>query len=247
MDRAGHNPHLKGHIHEVLAKDARNLGNLFNGNSTELTKSTTAKAVDLVTTRGGKVVERLQLKDTLSPSSVNKLVNQVADGKYRTVKLVGTDETTEVVNAALKKAGLSKRMVSSGTSSKTTTGLAQRAGAAGSGSVASAIGQAAKTGGIAGAAVGAGIEVVKGVVDLCDGSRGAGEVAGAVIKAGAKGGVTGAAAGAAATASGVLVAEGIAAIGMGAGMASVATFALPVVAAVGVGYLASELWDWATN
>ena len=29
MNRAGHNPHLKGYIHEVLVKDARNVRNLI--------------------------------------------------------------------------------------------------------------------------------------------------------------------------------------------------------------------------
>ena len=50
MQRAGNNPHLKGHIHEVLIQDARNVRNLLsmNGASTQLTKSTTAGTVDLV-------------------------------------------------------------------------------------------------------------------------------------------------------------------------------------------------------
>ena len=152
--RAGRNPHLKGHIHEILVKDARNLRNVFNGSHTELTKSTTAKCVDLVTTRGGKVIERIQVKDVTSSAGVRKIVDQVASGKYRSAHLVGSEETAEMVNAALKKAGLSKRMASSGVSSDTTTALAQRAGAAGSGSLSGAMLSAAKTGGAAGAAAG---------------------------------------------------------------------------------------------
>ena len=54
VQRAGSNPHLKGHIHEILIQDSRNVRNLFNGARTELTKSTTASTVDLVTMRGGK-------------------------------------------------------------------------------------------------------------------------------------------------------------------------------------------------
>jgi hypothetical protein len=54
MERAGRNPNLKGHIHEILTKDARNLKNVFNGQHTELTKSTTANVVDLVTTKGAR-------------------------------------------------------------------------------------------------------------------------------------------------------------------------------------------------
>lgn len=244
MARAGKNVNLKGHIHEVLVKDSMNLKSVLSGQHTELTKSTTAKVVDLVTTKGGKVVGRIQVKDTLSKSGINKLARQAADVKYRGAKLVGTDETTKLANAAFKKAGISKRMVSSGTSSKTTTTLAQRAGASGSGTLGSAVGQAAKSGGAVGAAVGAGIEVVSGVVDLANGNRDAGEVAVAVAKAGAKGYATGASAGAAATVGGALAAEGLVAIGAGATFTTVVTFALPIVAAVGVGYVVTEAWDW---
>ena len=244
MARAGRNPHLKGHIHEVLTMDARNVANVFKGQTTSLTRSSTASTVDLVTMKGAKVVERLQLKDTLSSSSVNKLVRQVADGKYHTAKLVGTDETTKLANAAFEKAGLSKRMVSSGTSSKTTMNLAQRAGATGSGSLGSAVRQAAKSGGAIGAAVGAGVEVVSGISDLMDGKRDVGDVAYSVAKAGGKGYVTGAAAGAAATAGGAAVATGLGAVGAGAGLTAVATVAAPVVVAVAVGYAVSKVFDW---
>ncbi|PIV91133.1 MAG: hypothetical protein COZ20_01910 [Gallionellales bacterium CG_4_10_14_3_um_filter_54_96] len=244
MGRAGNNPHLKGHIHEILTKDSMNLKNVFSGQHTELTKSTTAKAVDLVTTKGGKVISRIQVKDTISQSGIDKLVRQVADGKYQSTKLVGTEETTKLANAAFEKAGLSKRMVSSGTSSNTTTSLAQRAGASGSGTLGSAVGQAAKSGGAVGAGVGAGIEVVSGLVDLANGNRDVGEVTVAVAKAGAKGYATGASAGAAATVGGALAAEGLAAVGAGAAFTTAATFAAPVVAAVAVGYVVSEVWDW---
>ena len=244
MARAGNNPHLKGHIHEIMTKDAMNLKGGLSGQHTELTKSTTAKVVDLVSTKGGKVVGRIQMKDTLSQSGIDKLVRQVADGKYRTTKLVGTKETTKLANAAFERAGLSKRMVSSGTSSNTTTTLAQRAGASGSGTLGSAVGQAAKSGGAAGAIVGAGIEVVSGIADLANGKRDAGEVTVAVAKAGVKGYTTGASAGAAATVGGALAAEGLVAIGAGTTLTAAATFAAPVVAALAVGYVVSEAWDW---
>lgn len=244
VQRAGRNPHLKGHIHEILAKDARNITNIFKEQSTELTRCTTATAVDLVTTKSGKVIERLQLKDSLSPSAVNKLVRQVADGKYRSTQLVGTEETTRLVNTALQKAGLKKRMVSSGISSKTTTCLAQRAGATGSSSLGAAVGQAAKSGGAVGAAVGAGIEVINGFVDLIDGKRDMGEVAGTVAKAGAKGYATGAAASAAATLGGTAIASSLVTIGAGAGFTTVATIAAPAMLAIGVGYAVSEVFNW---
>jgi len=199
--RAGSNPHLKGHIHEVLVQDTRNLRNLLtaNGATTQLTKSTTATTVDLVTTKGGKVIERIQVKDVTSKAGIDKLVKQCAQDKYRSAQLVGSEETAEAFNRAAEKAGISKRMTSTGVSSKTTESMAQRAGASGSGTLASATWQAARSGGAVGAAVGAGVALVKGAVDLYNGEADAVEVAGTVIKAGAKGGVSGAAAGASAT------------------------------------------------
>lgn len=126
MGRAGNNPHLKGHIHEILVKDARNARNLLtmNGASTELTKSTTAGTVDLVTTKGGKVIERIQVKDVTSKAGIDKLVKQCADGKYRSAKLVGSEECTQAFNKAAEKAGISKRMTSTGVSSNSTESLA---------------------------------------------------------------------------------------------------------------------------
>ena len=246
MERAGRNPHLKGHIHEVLVKDARNARNLLtmNGASTELTKSTTAGTVDLVTTKGGKVIERLQVKDVTSQAGINKLVKQCADGKYRSAQLVGSEESAQAFNKAAEKAGISKRMTSTGVSSKSTESLAQRAGATGSGSLGSAMGQAAKAGGAAGAIIGGGVAAVKGCIDLIDGRADAVEVAGTVVKASAKGGVSGAAAGAAATATGAGAVAAVSALGMTGMAATVVTVGAPLAVAVGVGYVASEIFDW---
>ena len=246
MERAGHNPHLKGHIHEVLVKDARNARNLLtlNGASTELTKSTTAGTVDLVTTKGGKVIERIQVKDVTSQAGIDKLVKQCADGKYRSAQLVGSKESAQAFNKAAEKAGISKRMTSTGVSSKSTESLAQRAGATGSGSLGSAMGQAAKAGGAAGAIIGGGVAAVKGCIDLIDGRADAAEVAGTVVKASAKGGVSGAAAGAAATATGAGAVAAVSALGMTGMAATAVTIGAPLAVAVGVGYVASEIFDW---
>ena len=246
VGRAGANPHLKGHIHEILVKDARNARNLLtmNGASTSLTKSTTAGTVDLVTTKGGKVIERIQVKDVTSQSGINKLVKQCADGKYRSAKLVGSEESAQAFNKAAEKAGISKRMTSTGVSSKSTESLAQRAGATGSGTLGSAIGQAAKTGGAAGAIIGGGVAVVKGCIDLANGTADVVEVAGTVVKASAKGGVSGAAAGAAATAAGAGAVAAVSALGMTGLAATAVTVGAPIAVAVGVGYVASEAFDW---
>lgn len=244
LARAGGNQHLKGHIHEILLQDRKNLSNIFSGESTSLTKSATAKTIDLVTTKGGKVIERIQVKDCMSESGIRNVVDKVRSGQYRSARLVGTEETTARVNAALEKANLSKRMTSSGIKTADTTQLAQRVGAGGSGSLASATLQAAKSGGIFGAAIGTGIETIKGISDLADGTRDSGEVAWSVVKAGGKGYATGAAASAAATAGGAVVASGLAAVGAGAGITVFAAAAAPVAIAVGVGYLVSSGWDY---
>jgi len=245
MDRAGGNPHLKGHIHEIMVKDSCNIRNMLNmdGASTALTKSPTAGTVDLVTTKAGKVIERIQVKDVTSQSGIDKLVKQCADDKYRSVKLIGSEETTEAFNKAAEKAGISKRMTSSGVSTKDTTSLAQRAGATGSGSLGSAMGQAARTGGAAGAVIGAGVETVRGLYDLYNGDADALEVTGRIAKAGAKGGVSGAAAGAAATAAGAGTVAAVTALGITGLAATATTVAAPVVAAVAVGYVASKAFD----
>jgi hypothetical protein len=246
MERAGHNPHLKGHIHEVLVKDARNARNLLsmNGASTELTRSTTAGTVDLVTTQGGKVIERIQVKDVTSQTGIDKLVKQCANGKYRSAQLVGSEESALAFNKAAEKAGLSKRMTSTGVSSKSTESLAQRAGATGSGSLGSAMGQAAKAGGAAGAVISGGVAAVKGCIDLIEGRADPVEVAGSVAKASAKGGVSGAAAGAAATATGAGAVAAVSALGMTGMAATAVTIGAPLAVAVGVGYIASEIFDW---
>ena len=246
MERAGRNPHLKGHIHEVLVKDARNARNLLtlNGACTKLAKSTTAGTVDLVTTKGGKVIERLQVKDVTSQTGIDKLVKQCADGKYRSAQLVGSEESAKAFNKAAAKAGISKRMTSTGVSSKSTESLAQRAGATGSGSLSSAMGQAAKAGGAAGAIIGGGVAAVKGCIDLIGGRADAVEVAGTVVKASAKGGVSGAAAGAAATATGAGAVAAVSALGMTGMTATAVTVGAPLAVAVGVGYVASEIFGW---
>lgn len=245
MGRAGNNPYLKGHIHEILVKDASNARSLLtmNGASTELTRSTTASTVDLITTRGGRVIERIQVKDVTSQSGISKLVKQCGDGKYRSAQLVGSEETTLAFNKAAEKASISKRMSSTGVSSKSTESLAQRAGATGSGTLGTAMTQAAKVGGVTGAVIGGGIAAVMGCIELSQGNADPIDVLGTVAKAGAKGGFSGASAGAAATVAGAGAAATVSALGLGGMAATACTFGAPIVAAVAVGYVASELFD----
>jgi hypothetical protein len=134
-------------------------------------------------------------------------------------------------------------MTSTGVSSKSTESLAQRAGATGSGSLGSAIGQAAKAGGAVGAIIGGGVAAVQGCIDLIDGRTDAVEVVGTVVKATAKGGASGAAAGAAATAAGSGAAAAVSALGMTGMAATVVTVGAPLAVAIGVGYVVSEIFD----
>jgi len=200
--------------------------------------------------QGGKVVERLQLKDTVSAPAVSKLVRQVASGKYRSVQLVGTEETSKLVNAAFEKAGIAKRMTSSGISSGTTTRLAQQAGATGSGTLGGAVLQSAKASGTLGGGIAAGVAVVGGVVDLINGEREVGEVVASTAKAGAKGYLSGAAASAAVTATAPAVTGALATVvattggaGAAAAMAGAAAIGAPLVIAAGVGWGVCKLFD----
>ena len=106
-----------GNALEIIANDKSNLKNVLKPDTvTRLTKSSTAQQVDAVTTKAGKVVERIQYKDTVSTSGVQKTLNQVKSGKYQQAQLRGTIEATEKYNAAAKASGVSKSMKSTGIS-----------------------------------------------------------------------------------------------------------------------------------
>lgn len=127
VKRAGAGLQTKGTVHEILFRDRRNrsLGALLRGERTALTRSSRARVVDVVTSRNGKVVRRIQLKDAVSRTGIGDVQRRVENGQYRSAGLVGTDET-------VKRWGLTgsrKRMESSGVSSTTTTRVADNAGA----------------------------------------------------------------------------------------------------------------------
>ena len=106
---------------EIMATDKRNMKDLLKPDTvTKLTKSSTATQVDAVTTKSGKVIERIQYKDTVSPSGVRKTVNQVKSGKYQQAQLWGTKEAAKQYNDMAKAEGISKRMHSTGISHNST-------------------------------------------------------------------------------------------------------------------------------
>ena len=127
VHRAGRAAQLKGIIHEIAIREMRNLTleALLSGARTNVPRSPTARTVDLVTTRGGRVIERIQAKDCISNACVRKVQGRVAAGQYRTARLVGTRETAD----KFRSAGVTKRVHSSGVSSRSTTRAADNVGA----------------------------------------------------------------------------------------------------------------------
>lgn len=117
----------KGIVFEIMDKDLMNLMDVFkSGMQTSLTKSPNATTVDLVTTNGGKVVRRIQCKDVVSESGVNNVLNAVKNGKYQSATLHGTTESANAFNAAAEADNVSKRMINTGISDKTTQRIANK-------------------------------------------------------------------------------------------------------------------------
>ena len=125
--RAGRTAQLKGIIHEIAIREMRNLTleALLSRARTSVTRSPSARAVDLVTNRDGRVMARIQAKDCISDACVRKVQGRVASGQYRTTRLVGTRETVD----KFRSAGVTKKVHSSGVSSRSTTRAADNAGA----------------------------------------------------------------------------------------------------------------------
>lgn len=245
VSRAGHNPHLKGIVHEILVKDRINFNptNILNGTKATMAKSSTAVRDDILLKQGGEIVKRMQLKDT--PGSITKTVQQVSNGKYTGTNLLGTKETVKAYNAAIEKAAtkgvtVTQKMSNSGISSSDTARIATKtlgnsAGKLTTGSVAKVAGSS----GVIGGAISGGIELVSSGVKLANGEINGEEFVGNVTKETVGGGLAAAGGSAAATAA-------------AAGAATLlATTAAPVwiPAAIGIGAAVAVgsgikcLWD----
>ena len=155
--------------------------------------------------------------------------------------MIGTEETVKKVAGKV-----TQEVQSSGISTETTSRIAGKA--LGKLPSLSSIGSAVKAGGIAGAAVGAGIEAITSAVDVVKGRKNLREAAGDVAKAGAKGGVVGAGAaavsgvvaGATGSAVGALTATGIGGVIAATGAGAVALTAAPVVVGFGAACVAGS-------
>ena len=153
-----------GNALEIMANDKRNLSNVFKpGTVTKLTKSSTTTQVDAVTMRGGKVVERIQYKDTVSPSGVRKTLDQVSSGKYQGAQLYGTIEAAEKYNAAAKAKGVTKTMKSTGISHNTTKRVGDKFTK--QPIKAASLGDAVKGSAVSSVGITAGMEVVKSIAN----------------------------------------------------------------------------------
>lgn len=250
LERAGKCPQLKGHVHEIMFCDKYNANplNLIQGNHAQLTKSVTAQMKDVIMTNNGRVIGHAQLKDTISSSGLRKTAEQIKNGHYNKTAIYGTEET------AAKLAGkVPQKVHSSGISSEKTSLIANKA--LGKMPTMSALGSAARSGGLAGAAIGAGIEAISSVSDVINGKKDIGDAMIDVGGAAVKGGITGAAssaagvaaAGFAGSAVSAAVSTGIGAAVAGTVVGATAVAAAPVAigfaAACAVGKIFSSLFD----
>ena len=244
LQRAGGNPHLNGHILEIMGGDKTNLNpvNMVRGISEKLTSSTTAKTVDAVVMKGGKVISRVQYKDT--PRGIADTIRKVKSGQYNSTTLKGTTETAKKFNAMAEKSGITKRMQDTGISGRTTKSLARACGSCKEVSLKTAVAWSAKSGGIWGGAISGGISAVSNIVDVYNGDKDCWEAAGSIAKDTAGGALSGAGAAAAATVTGAAVAAGVAGTAIAGTAAGVAVVACaPAAVAIGVGYGISKIWS----
>lgn len=243
LARAGANQHLNGHILEIMGADKTNFNpaNIVRGVRERLTSSTTASTVDTVVMKGGKVVSRVQYKDT--PRGIADTIRRVKSGQYRTATLKGTTETAKKFNDAARKAGITKRMHDTGISGRTTKALGRACGSCKSVPLSTATKWAAKSGGVWGGVVSGGLSTVSNIYAVCNGDKDGWEAAGCIVKDTANGALSGAGAAAAATATGGVVAAGIAGTALaGTALGTACVVAAPLAVAVGVGYGISKLF-----
>ena len=257
LARAGANPQLKGVAHELMFCDKFNFDptHFLRGEHASLTKSATAQMKDIIMKNAqGRVIGHAQLKDTVSASGVGKTVRQIIEGHYDKTAVYGTKETAAKVTEALAKTGkVTQKIRSSGISSETTSRIANKA--LGRMPTMTALGAAARSGGVAGAAFGAGIEAVSSISDVLDGRKSVGDAAVDIAGAGVKGGITGAASGAAGSvaagaagtmisaAAGTSIGGALAATTGGALVVAAAPVAIGLGAACAVGSVISWLFD----
>ena len=211
--------------------------NVVNGQAWELSETAITATKDIIVKEGGKVVSHVQVKDTVN--CINKTLQKASIGECGAVQVSGTAEL------AAKAAENTKQLA--GTTGKQIAGKALSRMPS-----ASAIGAAAKAGGVVGATVGAGIEAMYSVGEVIRGKKDVVDAAGDIAYAGAKGGASGYAGAAAGTMAAGATSAAIAATGIATGVAATGAAATavalaPVVVGFGaacvVGSFVSDLFD----
>lgn len=243
--RAGRNPNLKGVVHETMYKNAFNMspGRILDGKKAVLSKSTTAVRDDVLIKQGGKIVERMQLKDT--PASISKTFNQVVEKHYAGTKLIGTKETTEAYSTIVKNAAkngktVTQKMTSSNISSADTSRVAAKTIGTSAGKLTvQSVGKVAASSGVVGGAISGGIEVISSGIKLANGDIDGGEFVGNVAKETVGGGLAAAGGSAAATVVATGAATALAATTAPLWVAP----AIGIGAAVAVGSVIKGIWD----
>ena len=244
LARAGACNNLNGHVLEIMGADKTNLNpvNWARGISEKLTSSTTTKTVDSVVMKGGKVIGRVQYKDT--PRGIADTIRKVKAGQYNSATLKGTTETAKKFNELAAKQGIAKRMQDTGISGRTTKALGRACGACKDTPLSTAVAWSAKSGGAWGGAISGGISAVSNIAAVCSGEKDGWEAAGCIAKDTAGGALSGAGAAAAATATGGLVAAGIAGTAVaGTALGTACVVGAPIAVAIGVGCAISSLWN----
>ena len=164
MERAGKNPNLKGHINEVVTCDRYNMNpaNFLKGRHARLTKSATAVRDDVVVMQHGKVVKRMQLKDT--PKGIGKTIRQAEAGHYRGTNLVGTKETAKAyAKKAANYPAVTQKIVSNHVSTGSNERIARKMLGGGIRQSGKDIIKGGGKAGVSGAVLSGGIEMARGV------------------------------------------------------------------------------------
>ena len=212
--------------------------NVVNGQAWELSETAITATKDIIVKEGGKVVSHVQVKDTVN--CINKTIQKASIGECGAVQVSGTAEL------AAKAAENTKQLAGIQTGKQIAGKALSRMPSA------SAVGAAAKAGGVVGATVGAGIEAMYSVGEVIRGKKDVVDAAGDIAYAGAKGGASGYAGAAAGTVAAGATSAAIATTGIATGVAATGAAATavalaPVVVGFGaacvVGSFVSDLFD----
>lgn len=118
----------KGIAFEAIMKIKYNVLHLFDGTKAIFSPSSTDPEADLlIIDKAKSVIKKIQCKDGISASQLNKTIDRIRNGQYSESELVGTTEFAEIYNAKAVSQGSAKLAVDSGISTETTNRIANKA------------------------------------------------------------------------------------------------------------------------